>query len=237
LDRDELSRQESSRFRPEDVGSWIEKGLAIEAGFEVWSEFLREQGGGSTVGKIQYGSQSALVQAIVLEEKALECLAVRWNPHVFVEQIVTQAKDVTKGSEHHVLRFTDALGKRRVLKATFPKKYGRYEYSPTIYLNSLRLVQTLVSVLDLRLHGVLPTAEGPSIVTSMSYIPGRHPRPSEVANYLHETGWHEYHDGSQTLDYINSDLRQIIRDGHANNWVRRKDSGLLIPIDISIEEV
>jgi hypothetical protein len=92
-------------------------------------------------------------------------------------------------------------------------------------LNSLRLVQSLVPVLDLRLHGVLSTAEGPSIVTSMSYIPGRHPRPSEVANYLHETGWHEYCDGSQTLDYINAGLRQIIRDGHANNWFFRKNNG------------
>jgi hypothetical protein len=89
LDHDELSRQESSKFRPENVGSWIEKGLAIEAGFEVWSEYLREQGGGSTVGKIQYGSQSALVQAIVLEEQVLEAFAVRWNPHVYFEQIVT----------------------------------------------------------------------------------------------------------------------------------------------------
>jgi len=70
----------------------------------------------------------------------------------------------------------------------------------------------------------------------MSYIPGRHPRASEVAKFLHETGWSEYHDGSQTLDYINTDLKQIIRDGHANNWIRQPDTGMLIPIDISIEE-
>jgi hypothetical protein len=71
----------------------------------------------------------------------------------------------------------------------------------------------------------------------MSYMPGRHPRPSEVAKYLHENGWQEYQDGSQTLDYINTDLQQIIRDGHANNWICRPDSGSLIPIDISIEEL
>jgi len=98
------------------------------------------------------------------------------------------------------------------------------------------MVQSLVPVLDIRLHGVLPAAHGPSIVTSMNYIPGSHPEPSEVSKYLHETGWREYSDGSQTLDYINTNLQQIIRDGHASNWIRRPGSGVLIPIDISIEQ-
>lgn len=91
-------------------------------------------------------------------------------------------------------------------------------------------------MLDIRLHGALSTAKGPMIVTSMNYIPGNHPRPAEVANYLHTHGWEDYQDGSQTLDYINTGIQQIIRDGHANNWIRSNHSGVLIPIDISIEQ-
>jgi hypothetical protein len=123
------------------------------------------------------------------------------------------------------------------MKATFAGKYGRYEYSPTLYLNSLRLVQTLVESLDIRIHGIFCPEQSPSIVTSMRFIPGRHPRPTEIAAYLATMGWSEYHDGSQTLDFVNEALGQIIRDGHANNWVCEKGSGLMIPIDISIESI
>ena len=237
MDEDELNRQKSHELRQEDVRTWIEGGLDIKTGFAVWNDFLRNQEGGSRVGQIHYGTKAVLAEAIDREEQILEQFAVLWNPQAHFEQILEQAEDFTHGSEHYVLRFTDAQGRRRIFKATFPKKYGRYEYSPTIYLNSLRLVQSLVPVLDIRLHGVLPTMHGPSIVTSMGYIPGNHPKPSEVAKYLHETGWQELSDGSQTLDYINTDLHQIIRDGHSNNWIRRRGSGVLIPIDISIEEV
>jgi hypothetical protein len=92
LDHNELSRPESHKFSPQDVGRWIEEGLGIEAGFEVWSQFLREQGGGSTAGRIKYGSQSALIQAIVLEETILERLAVQWNPRAYLEQILNQSE-------------------------------------------------------------------------------------------------------------------------------------------------
>lgn len=37
------------------------------------------------------------------------------------------------------------------------------------------------------------------------------------------------------MDFINEKLHQVIRDGHANNWVRQKAGGVMIPIDISIE--
>jgi len=121
------------------------------------------------------------------------------------------------------------------LKATIPGKYGRYEYSPSIYLDSLCMVQRLVMALDIRMHGVMNTPNGPSIITSMHYIPGRHPRPAEIAAYLRKLGWREYYDGSPTLDFINEELRQVIRDGHANNWVCQKGSGAMVPIDISIE--
>ena len=133
------------------------------------------------------------------------------------------------------MRYTDQSGGRRVLKVTIPGKYGRFEYSPSIYLNSLCLVQSLVAALDIRMHGVIDTPNGPSIVTSMQYIPGRHPRPAEIAAYLRKLGWIEFRDGSPTLDFKNEELHQIIRDGHANNWVCQKGSGVMIPIDISIE--
>lgn len=211
--------------------------MEIEAGFKVWIDWVGQQAGNSGLGKVQFESNSERILAITEEESLLMELATGWNAGAYLERLVRQAKDITKGSEHHVIRYTDGAGSRRVLKTTFPGKYGRHEYSPTIYLNSLRLVQSLVPALDIRIHGIISSERGPSFVTSMRYIPGRHPRPMEIGAYLAKMGWVEYHDGSQTLDFVNDTLGQIIRDGHANNWVCEKGSDLMVPIDISIESI
>lgn len=239
MEKNERSRQKLRQSRQKDVGDETERGLAIEAGFKSWLEFIRQQSGDSGAGRVAFDSRSSLIDAIVIEEELLRKFALLRNAEAFFDRVSHAANvaDITKGSEHYVIRYIDPSGARRVLKATIPGKYGRYEYSPSIYLNSLCLVQSLVAALDIRIHGVINSVRSPSIVTSMQYIPGRHPRPAEIAAYLREMGWREYHDGSQTLDFINEDLKQIIRDGHANNWVCQKGSGVMIPIDISIENV
>ena len=237
LEQNERGRRKLNQVRSKDVGYDTEHGLAIEAGLKVWLEYICQQSGNPIAGKTKFDSDSSLIDAIVLEEKLLKDFASRWNAGAFFGRVSdnANASDITKGSEHYVIRYTDESGGRRVLKATLPGKYGRYEYSPSIYLNSLCLVQSLVAALDIRMHGVMQMPNGPSIVTSMQYIPGRHPRPTEIASYLKKMGWVEFHDGSQTLDFINEELHQIIRDGHANNWVCQKESGVMVPIDISIE--
>ena len=237
MEEHERSRRKLDQFRSKDVGDEAEHGLEIEAGVKVWLEYVRQQSGNSSAGKTRFDSKSSLIDAIVLEEDLLKSFASQWNAEAFYNRVShnADAADLTKGSEHYVIRYIDQSGGRRVLKATIPGKYGRYEYSPSIYLNSLCLVQSLVTALDIRMHGVMHTPNGPSIVTSMHYVPGRHPRPAEIAAYLRRSGWTEFHDGSPTLDFINEELHQVIRDGHANNWVRQKGSGAMIPIDISIE--
>ncbi len=87
------------------------------------------------------------------------------------------------------------------------------------------------------MHGLLKAEGGkPSIVTSMRYIEGRHPIPSQIGKYMKGLGWEEFNDGSQTLDYRHAELRQVIRDAHPHNWVYQAAAGEMIPIDISIEE-
>lgn len=237
MEENERSSQKVDQIGSKDVGDRSEQGLAIETGFKDWLEYVCQQSGDSGAGKTCFESGSARADAIHLEEKLLRDLIPQWSAEAFFDLISrnASAKDLTKGSEHYVIRYVDQAGERRVLKATLDGKFGRYEYSPSIYLNSLRLVNSLVPALDIRMHGVMDTGYGPSIVTSMHYILGQHPRQAEVAAYLGKRGWSQFQDGSPTLDFISEDLQHIIRDGHANNWVRQKGSGVLIPIDISIE--
>ena len=124
-----------------------------------------------------------------------------------------------------------------MLKATIPGKFGRYEYTPTIYLNSLRLLNRFVSALDIRIHGIRVAADGkPSLVTSMQYIKGRHPKTKQVENYLFDLRWIRFQDKSETLDFEHKGLRQIIRDAHPRNWVYQVATKSMVPIDISIEQ-
>lgn len=237
MEKNQRRRRSLDQDRTGNVGGRVESGLEIEAGFKIWIEWIRKQAGDPRIGEIQFASDAERIHAITIEESLLTELASEWNAGAYLDSRIRDAQDITKGSEHHVIRYTNKAGSIRVLKATFPGKYGRYEYSPTIYLNSLRWVQSLVPNLDIRIHGIIRTERGPSVITSMRYITGRHPRPAEIAAYLSRMGWSEYHDGSQTLDFVNETLGQIIRDGHANNWVCEKESGLMVPIDISIESI
>jgi hypothetical protein len=104
------------------------------------------------------------------------------------------------------------------------------------------LFQRFVPALDIRLHGVLvqPTPGQanalPSIVTSMQYIEGGHPRAAQIGKYMESRGWREHADESETQDYVHKESRQIIRDAHPGNWIKQKGTAELIPVDISIEQ-
>lgn len=228
-----VSKRQARQHTPE--------GLEVEAGFEVWLAFVRQHLGSSYAWDRPYTSDLEQVNAIDAETSLLLKIASEWSAEEFYSACVTADPDFTKGSEHYVTRYFEGASPR-VVKATIPGKYGRHEYSPSIYLNSWRLFQQFVPALDIRVHGVLvqPTAgqaKGlPSIVTSMQYIEGGHPRAAQIGKYMESRGWREHADESETQDYVHQESRQIIRDAHPGNWIKQKGTAELIPVDISIEQ-
>lgn len=235
---DENKRRSQEIREPNGSGFNAAEGLAIETGCEIWQRFLREHCRVEEPGRTHFDSDTELIAAIKAEEQCLRAFASEYAAEGFFSEVASGQPDFTRGSEHYVIRYRDPKRGHRVMKTTVDAKYGRYEYSPTIYLNSLRCLYNLVPCLDIRLHGsFVTTTNYPSIVTSMAYIRGRHPRPAEIAAYLRNEGWEDYCDKSQTFDFIHRERRQIIRDAHPNNWVYETKSEVMIPIDISIEEV
>jgi hypothetical protein len=216
-------------------------GLEIEAGFEVWLAFLRQHLGSSYPWDRPFTSDLDQVNAIDAETSVLLKIAPEWSAEEFYSARVRADPDFTKGSEHYVTRYSEGASPR-VVKATIPGKYGRHEYSPSVYLNPWRLFQRFVPALDIRVHGILvqpTTGRGnprPSIVTSMQYIEGGHPRAAQIGKCMASRGWLEHSDESETQDYVHKESRQIIRDAHPGNWIKQRGTAELIPVDISIEQ-
>jgi hypothetical protein len=215
-------------------------GLEIEAGFAKWIAFVRKRLGRSYPWHGPFANDLERVNAIDKETALLLEIAPQWSAEAFYLERTSDNADVTKGSEHYVTRYIED-GSPRVVKATIPGKYGRHEYSPSLYLNSWRLFQQFLPALDIRVHGVLvQPIKGqieplPSIVTSMQYIEGGHPPARQIGAYMKARGWSEHTDWSETQDYIHKESRQIIRDAHPGNWIKQRGTAELMPVDISIE--
>nr|MBA3353921.1 hypothetical protein [Blastocatellia bacterium] len=181
------------------------------------------------------------INAIDKETTLLLQIAPEWSAEEFYLAQTSADADATRGSEHYVTRYVEEVSPR-VVKATIPGKYGRHEYSPSVYLNSWRLFQQFLPALDIRVHGILvQPVKGretplPSIVTSMQYIEGGHPSAHQIGIYMKARGWLEHTDQSETQDYVQEESRQIIRDAHPGNWIKQRGTAELIPVDISIEE-
>src|SRR5262249_43453500 len=126
----------------------------IEAGFTRWLAFLRQHFGSAYAWHGPFESDLARVEAIDRETELLLRVASEWSAEEFYSAHTSDEADATKGSEHYVTRYFDGEFPR-VMKATIPGKYGRHEYSPSLYLNSWRLFQQFVPALDIRIHGVL----------------------------------------------------------------------------------
>jgi hypothetical protein len=240
LDQDQRSSHKGGALRKRKARQSAPPGLEAEAGFQKWLAFIREYFGRSYSWNGPFASELERIEAIDRETALLLKIAPEWSAEEFYRTCTATNSDVTKGSEHFVTRYFDGSSPR-VVKATIPGKYGRYEYSPSFYLNSWRLFQQFVSALKIRIHGVLvqPVSAKetlPSIVSSMQYIEGGHPRPRQIATYMKSRGWDEHTDESQTQDYIQVQSRQIIRDAHPGNWIKQRGTAELIPVDISIEQ-
>jgi hypothetical protein len=239
----EKNKRRSSQGRSFGKGQTRQRAqarLEIEAGFAKWLAYLRQYLGSAYAWDRSYANDLEQIDAIDKETALLLRVAPEWSAEDFYSGRVTPDSDFTKGSEHYVARYFEGASPR-VVKATIPGKYGRHEYSPSVYLNSWRLFQQFVPALDIRVHGILvQPVRGrseplPSIVTSMQYIEGGHPRATQIGKYMEARGWAEHTDESETQDYIHQESRQIIRDAHPGNWIKQKGTAELIPVDISIE--
>ena len=240
MEEDQRSDSQGRPHRTRQGRSVAPAGLEVEAAFEVWLAFLRQHLGGSYAWDRAHTSDLEQVNAIDAETELLLNIAPEWSAEEFYSARVTADPDFAKGSEHYVTRYFEGESPR-VMKATIPGKYGRHEYSPSVYLNSWRLFQRFVPALAIRAHGILVQPRPsqtplPSIVTSMQYIEGGHPKPAQIGKYMRSRGWAEHTDRSETQDYIHPELRQIIRDAHPGNWIKQTGTTELIPVDISIEQ-
>ena len=177
MEENKRSSGQSGSLGKREARQRTSAGLEIEAGFEVCLAFVRQHLGSSYAWDRSFTSDLEQVDAIDAETALLLKIAPGWSAEEFYSECVTADPDFTKGSEHFVTRYFEGASPR-VVKATIPGKYGRHEYSPSIYLNSWRLFQRFVPALDIRVHGVLVqpiSGQGnprPSIVTSMQYIEG-----------------------------------------------------------------
>ena len=242
MDKDKRGGRKGGAFSERQARQRTPEGLEIEASFKIWLAFLRKHLGNSYAWDRDFESDLDRINAIDKETSLLIKIAPQWSAEEFYSARTAANPDYTKGSEHFVTRYFDGASPR-VVKATIPGKYGRHEYSPSIYLNSWRLFQHFVPALNIRVHGILvqPTVGRekplPSLVTSMQYIEGGHPRAQQIRKYMETRGWVEFTDQSETQDYRHQGSHQIIRDAHPGNWIKKSGTAELIPIDISIEQL
>ncbi len=154
MDEDKRSRGKGRPISKRQKRQRSAAGLEIEAAFAKWLTFVREQLGRSYSWNGPFSSDLERVNAIDEETALLLKIAPEWSAEVFYLAQTPADADATKGSEHYVTRYLEGASPR-VVKATIPGKYGRHEYSPSVYLNSWRLFQQFLPALDIRVHGIL----------------------------------------------------------------------------------
>ena len=154
MEKNKRSRAKGSPIVQREGRQRSPSGLEIEADFEKWIAYVREHLGRSYSWDGPFTNDLDRVNAIDAETALLLKIAPDWSAEKFYSARTAASPDVTKGSEHYVTRYQDGLFPR-VVKATIPGKYGRHEYSPSLYLNSWRLFHRFLPALEIRVHGIL----------------------------------------------------------------------------------
>jgi hypothetical protein len=154
LEKDKRSGGQGGAIGQRQTRQSPSEGLEIEAGFQVWLAFLRNHFGSTHAWDRPCASDLEQVNTIDAETDLLLQVAPQWSAEYFYSACVAANPVFTKGSEHYVTRYYDGTSPR-IVKATIPGKYGRHEYSPSVYLNSWRLFQQSVPSLAIRIHGIL----------------------------------------------------------------------------------
>jgi DNA ligase (NAD+) len=129
------------------------------------------------------------------------------------------------GQSEHVVFHLAKVG--RVIKLTITPTFGAQE-DCLAYLRNLNAANRLFAD-DIRLHGILRTAKGPSLVTSQPFIDGTEPNSAEVASWFKSNGYHS----TGHNRWKNDGAGIEIADAHIGNLIKTAD-GELVPIDLQI---
>lgn len=232
---------EGLRGREENVAGDVRggegQGLAAEQAIHEWLEFAAEAGYLRVTGQRTFGSD--LERLTIEEDEARSLFAFARSKDLgFPERTleIAEHSPSAKGGAEHRVYFDIRSREGRVVKITFPGKFGRWEHTPFQYLERCRLLTEMVPAVDIHFEDCIQTNEGKfSIVTSMQYFKGPHPSSGEADDFIKSLGFRFLRDESTTLDYINEKAGLIIRDCHPQNWI--KTDGALVPIDIIPELV
>ena len=127
-------------------------------------------------------------------------------------------------SEHVVFRLAQTT---RVIKLTIPPSFGA-QSNCLAYLTNICAANRLFGD-DIRFHGVLETAKGPSLVTSQPFVEGSMPTPAEVTSWFTANGYQP----CGFNRWLNPGSHIEIADAHNGNLIKTAD-GELIPIDLQI---
>ena len=129
------------------------------------------------------------------------------------------------GQSEHVVFHLAKVG--RVIKLTIAPTFGAQE-DGLAYLRNLNAANRLFAD-DIRFHGILRTARGPSLVTSQPFIDGTEPNSAEVASWFKSNGYHS----TGHNRWKNDESGVEIADAHIGNLIKTAD-GELVPIDLQV---
>jgi DNA ligase (NAD+) len=127
-------------------------------------------------------------------------------------------------SEHTVFILANT---GRVLKLTIPPAFGA-QSGALAYLANIAAANRLFGD-DIRLHGVLETTGGPSLVTSQPFVEGSQPTIDQVSAWFESNGYvsigHNH--------WKHPETGTEIADAHTGNLIKTAD-GELVPIDLQV---
>lgn len=180
--------------------------------------------------KKPFADDNDLVAELIRQEEALlrfseECRI----PDEFLGQLGLHR--VAGGAEHEVF-IPD--GGSRVWKQTKRDRWGFKKDTPNDYLERLHALTSYAESLAILVEGIAVQSGIPSIVTSMAYVHGHHPKPGDLAAKLKREGWILIPDDTGLLVYRNPESGVVIRDAHPGNFIVAAQ-GAYVPIDVAIE--
>ena len=127
-------------------------------------------------------------------------------------------------SEHVVFRPENS---DRVIKLTIPPTFGGQNFALS-YLSNIDASNHLFGD-DIIFHGILETADGPSMVTSQPFVDGTTPTSKEVTSWFEAAGY----ESSGYHRWLNTETKTEIADAHVGNLIKTAD-GELVPIDLQV---
>ena len=178
-----------------------------------------------------FGSQRALVEAILAQECALMRFA-QVRPFSVAQVAKLRLRSSPGGAEHEVFLppFKRAVSGARVFKITKSPRWGLKTATPLEYLRRMQRLSDDAGV-DVKVEGIACEDNTPKLVTSMDYVVGVHPSSGQLHDLLSAMGWDTAYDPDGLLAYKHKESGTLMRDAHPKNLILTP-TGKLVPIDV-----